>query len=375
MPFVTIPNTYSYLRSSEPALQPTPAVVYQQTPPMTGYSINDPMMMAQVQRHMAGGAPASIAPMQTLPTMQMYQQPGPLVPQPGAPQVLPARHVYSTAGQQLVLVPEGYTPVMVPSAPHPVTSFPTTQYGFPSYLVSTNPKPAAPKRIPRPANSFMTYRMEKQHEVLAKHAGANNKDISVIIGEMWRNEPEAVKEYYRKKAEMGRKEHMLRYPDYKYTPLKKRKESSTKKARLSISSISSTSESGDKGVHPPLHETGKVSLPSVVVPIKSPSFEHSALDRRTAGSPHPSTAGDASPNVSESLNQVSPPNRVAGAAEGEPMANPIAFHLPLDDSSFNNGYLASMTAVSHSYPTDNLETIADFPQSDPFELCEKSQSN
>ncbi|KAI8593803.1 high mobility group box domain-containing protein, partial [Geranomyces variabilis] len=80
--------------------------------------------------------------------------------------------------------------------------------------------PEAPKRIPRPSNSFMTYRMEKQHEVLAHHAGANNKDISVIIGDMWRNESEPVKEYYRKKAELGRQEHALKYPDYKYTALK-----------------------------------------------------------------------------------------------------------------------------------------------------------
>ncbi|KAI8821622.1 uncharacterized protein EV422DRAFT_490216, partial [Fimicolochytrium jonesii] len=63
-------------------------------------------------------------------------------------------------------------------------------------------------------------RMDKQHEVLAKHAGANNKDISVIIGEMWRGESENVKEHYRRKAEQGRKDHALRYPGYKYTPLK-----------------------------------------------------------------------------------------------------------------------------------------------------------
>ncbi|KAJ3279600.1 hypothetical protein HK104_001306 [Borealophlyctis nickersoniae] len=70
----------------------------------------------------------------------------------------------------------------------------------------------------------MTFRMDKQHEVLARHPGANNKDVSKIVGEMWRAAPEEVKDYYRKKAEQGRKEHMSRYPDYKYTPTKKRKD-------------------------------------------------------------------------------------------------------------------------------------------------------
>ncbi|KAJ3003777.1 hypothetical protein HKX48_001577 [Thoreauomyces humboldtii] len=132
----------------------------------------------------------------------------------------------SVGGQQYCLVPEGYTPVMVPNGqPSPFTP------GFPFCLqapvpTSATPRPvpkaAVPKRIPRPSNSFMTYRMDKQHEVLATNEGANNKDISVIIGEMWRNESEPIKDYYRKKAELGRKEHAIRYPNYKYVALKKR---------------------------------------------------------------------------------------------------------------------------------------------------------
>ncbi|ORY01379.1 hypothetical protein K493DRAFT_209710, partial [Basidiobolus meristosporus CBS 931.73] len=85
------------------------------------------------------------------------------------------------------------------------------------------PESRSTKRIPRPNNSFMTYRKEKQKAILDAHPGINNKEVSKIVGEMWRNESEAVKEYYRKKAEQGKKEHALRYPGYKYTPRKRQR--------------------------------------------------------------------------------------------------------------------------------------------------------
>ncbi|KAJ3011021.1 hypothetical protein HKX48_007067 [Thoreauomyces humboldtii] len=78
----------------------------------------------------------------------------------------------------------------------------------------------------------MIYRMDKQHEVLATHAGCNNKDVSVIIGKMWPAESEQVKNLYRRKAEKGRREHALKYPDYKYAPLKKRATPSTRTPKV-----------------------------------------------------------------------------------------------------------------------------------------------
>ncbi|KAI9106051.1 high mobility group box domain-containing protein, partial [Phlyctochytrium arcticum] len=113
---------------------------------------------------------------------------------------------------------------MVPSArpqhnqPGQVHHNPSSHYGHHQISPESQPIEKEKKRIPRPANSFMTYRTEKQREVLQQHAGVNNKDVSIIIGEMWRNEPESVKEYYRQKAEIGRQDHAIRYPDYKYTP-------------------------------------------------------------------------------------------------------------------------------------------------------------
>ncbi|KAJ3161093.1 hypothetical protein HDU86_007714 [Geranomyces michiganensis] len=241
-----------------------------------------------------------------------YHHPGlyPHAPMPGSPfmhppplyhhpqQPLVPRHLYENgAGLQYCMVPNGYTPVLVPNCPPPGAAPPPlppsplppapappppalplqqqqhTQLqhdGCPftsshsEYIIPASPyavrvdehhapppctallpqpmvpsptaqcrtspaskPPEVPKRIPRPSNSFITYRMDKQHEVLAQHSGANNKDISVIIGDMWRNESEPVKEYYRQKAALGRKEHALKYPHYKYTALKPRKTSAS----------------------------------------------------------------------------------------------------------------------------------------------------
>ncbi|KAJ3043926.1 hypothetical protein HDV00_003966 [Rhizophlyctis rosea] len=161
------------------------------------------------------------------------------------------------SGYSVFLVPDGYTPFILPDASqqpnttsHPAT--PPSLHDFllsspassPPFLANAPSSVAAPithvaskssepkataRRIRRPANSFMTFRMDKQHEILAKHPGANHKDVSKLVGEMWRAAPEDVKEYYRKKAEQGRKEHMLRYPDYKYSPNSRKKDMAAKK--------------------------------------------------------------------------------------------------------------------------------------------------
>ncbi|KAL1917353.1 uncharacterized protein VTP21DRAFT_5009 [Calcarisporiella thermophila] len=77
------------------------------------------------------------------------------------------------------------------------------------------------KKTPRPINCFMAYRMDKHHEILAKYPGMNNKEISRLVGEMWRVEPEEVKTEYRRRAEESKRLHKLNFPEYQYRPKKK----------------------------------------------------------------------------------------------------------------------------------------------------------
>lgn len=150
-------------------------------------------------------------------------------------------------------------------------------------------------------------RMEKQHEVMAKHEGVNNKDISVIIGEMWRNESAQVKEYYRQKAEMGRKNHMLKYPDYKYTPLKKRNQALAKK-------VHSASVDEDNSTISDSRKPAESSQPSL-----EGSGPRSAADRRSfdssVASPEPATTPDVGKSKTVDV-QTSPPAGQAATGFG-----------------------------------------------------------
>jgi len=99
-------------------------------------------------------------------------------------------------------------------------------------------KKADTARVPRPLNSFMMYRKEKQHEVLARYPNVDNRDISRIVAEWWNAEPDSVKKEFRARAEKAKKEHMEKYPGYKYRPRKR-----------SVSSSSSSSSSGSEKQH------------------------------------------------------------------------------------------------------------------------------
>ncbi|KAJ1562632.1 hypothetical protein HK405_009700 [Cladochytrium tenue] len=76
---------------------------------------------------------------------------------------------------------------------------------------------------PRPSNSFIIYRREKHAEIMANFHGAknlNNNVISKIVAGLWREERPDVRAYYAARAEQEKREHMIKYPDYKYRPRK-----------------------------------------------------------------------------------------------------------------------------------------------------------
>lgn len=63
------------------------------------------------------------------------------------------------------------------------------------------------KKVPRPLNCFMTYRLEKQREILEQCPGTNHRDISKITANWWKNMTFAEKEPYRRKAAQAKYEH------------------------------------------------------------------------------------------------------------------------------------------------------------------------
>ncbi|KAJ2581816.1 hypothetical protein GGH95_001878 [Coemansia sp. RSA 1836] len=77
-----------------------------------------------------------------------------------------------------------------------------------------------PKRTPRPPNAFILYRKAKQAEVIRDNPGVSNKDVSCIIGQMWKSEDPPVQDKFREQAELEKKKHKDMYPNYKYQPRK-----------------------------------------------------------------------------------------------------------------------------------------------------------
>ncbi|KAI8080867.1 high mobility group box domain-containing protein [Thamnidium elegans] len=87
------------------------------------------------------------------------------------------------------------------------------------------------KRVPRPLNCFMTYRLEKQRDILQQCPGTNHRDISKITAKWWKEMSAVEKEPYRIKAYNAKFEHEQKYPNYKFNPKKKEKKTRAYKKR------------------------------------------------------------------------------------------------------------------------------------------------
>ncbi|KAI8800364.1 high mobility group box domain-containing protein, partial [Cladochytrium replicatum] len=72
----------------------------------------------------------------------------------------------------------------------------------------------------RPSNSFMTYRKAVKPLLLEQFPYLNNKDLSVVIGQMWGQEEKHIKDHFAKLAEEAKKRHKELYPHYKFQPAK-----------------------------------------------------------------------------------------------------------------------------------------------------------
>ncbi len=66
--------------------------------------------------------------------------------------------------------------------------------------------------------AFILYRQHHQGQVAQNNPGLANPEISKIIGELWREEPEERKGDWKRLAEQEKQRHQQQYPDYRYQP-------------------------------------------------------------------------------------------------------------------------------------------------------------
>ncbi|RUS15408.1 hypothetical protein BC938DRAFT_476948 [Jimgerdemannia flammicorona] len=156
-----------------------------------------------------------------------------------------------TQTYNVYLVPNGYEPLLVASqlaqgksATRPPSQKRSIPIRLPHPAESTKKKNL--KKIPRPKNCFMAYRMDKQHEIMKQWPGVNNKDISRIVGSMWKQESEEEKGRYKAIAEELKKCHAREYPGYKFSPKKKTQKNNLKKQEPQLVSSKFNANESDK---------------------------------------------------------------------------------------------------------------------------------
>ncbi|KAI7857681.1 hypothetical protein BDC45DRAFT_578115 [Circinella umbellata] len=115
-----------------------------------------------------------------------------------------------------------------------------------------------PNRVPRPMNCFLAYRLEKQKQIASICPGTNHREISKIVAKWWSEESDEEKEKYRLIAEKDKQLHKEKYPNYKYTPKKKRQVISNDN-----SSNDNKSSTSDNTVE---NYSEKITLPPLSIP-------------------------------------------------------------------------------------------------------------
>ena len=85
--------------------------------------------------------------------------------------------------------------------------------------------------IKRPMNAFMAWSKEERRQMVAEGNNSNNSVMSRILGERWKSLDDGERTIWKNEAERLKREHAVKYPDYKYKP--RRRNESEKTAALS----------------------------------------------------------------------------------------------------------------------------------------------
>ncbi|KAI8327960.1 high mobility group box domain-containing protein, partial [Chlamydoabsidia padenii] len=75
-----------------------------------------------------------------------------------------------------------------------------------------------PHSAPRPVNCFLVYRREKQAQIAELCTGANHRMISKVVAKWWKKIDDATRDIYVEIAKQVKQEHLIKFPNYKYTP-------------------------------------------------------------------------------------------------------------------------------------------------------------
>ncbi|RHZ75602.1 hypothetical protein Glove_212g168 [Diversispora epigaea] len=119
-----------------------------------------------------------------------------------------------------------------PPNPSPTTSELFNNPSYPLYLpVEVLTKAAEKKRtskrapyvIPRPPNPFFIFRRNYTAKMKQEKEKSSTSDTSRNVGHIWREQNHKVKKLFQALSLLAKRNHFLKYPDYKYNPDKSKK--------------------------------------------------------------------------------------------------------------------------------------------------------
>ena len=110
----------------------------------------------------------------------------------------------------------------------PKTNINSIQYTLPifNHVHITN------AHIKRPSNSFMIWSRDMRSEISKTNPNKSNSEISQILGQQWQNMSNESKLKYKLMANQIQLEHIIKYPNYKYTPKIGNRKMESKKENL-----------------------------------------------------------------------------------------------------------------------------------------------
>ncbi|KAG1716098.1 hypothetical protein ID866_1070 [Astraeus odoratus] len=230
-------------------------------------------------------------------------------------------------------------------------------------------KASNPQTIPRPPNAWIIYRSHKVKE-LPPDASRAQADVSKIISTMWRQEPDHVKLEYERMADAKKAEHQVKYPDYRFQPMKKevkeqlREQKKLEKERSRAAKKSKSAASSDPppsstppppvasssapAMPPPIVYATPYGMPPGYTVMQMPYYMSSYISGEARFGP----AGPSPP-----LSAASSPAETVSSPEPQPTSE----ELPVPSTSASNAHLpptpeSQYTTTSQPFPASAICT-------------------